>query len=378
MSAASGEVVAGLEGVLAFESSVAYIDGNAPELSVRGYSIEQIAAAMGYEEMAFLLWHERPPSGDELAVFRAELAELRQAPDAVLRMVAAAPRSAHPMAVLRTAVSMVGADDPNANDVTPEDNLRKAARLTAVMPTIVAAQVRVAVGERPVPPDPSLGHAANYLYMVTGAVPEETTRRTLDATLVLYAEHETNASTFAARVVAGTLSDFYSAVVAGIGAIKGPLHGGAIEGALEMFMKVGAPERAAAYVDGELAARRLLPGFGHRVYRAGDPRAGVLRGMARDLGDALGDRKWFDIAEACEKRMAETKGIIPNVDYFAAIVLHQVGFPLEMMTNVVASSRIAGWSAHILEQYANNRLIRPRARYVGHRGLTLDGDDANE
>ncbi len=376
MSAASGEVVAGLEGVLAFESSVAYIDGNAPELSVRGYSIEQIAETMGYEEMAFLLWHERPPSAGELADFTADLAAQRTAPDAVLRMVAAAPRSAHPMAVLRTAVSMVGADDPSANDVTPEDNLRKAARLTAVMPTIVAAQVRAAAGEPPVPPDPSLGHAANYLHMVTDDEPEETTRRALDATLVLYAEHETNASTFAARVVAGTLSDFYSAVVAGIGAIKGPLHGGAIEGALKMFMKVGEPERAAAYVDGELAARRLLPGFGHRVYRAGDPRAGVLRGMARDLGDALGDRKWFDIAEACEKRMGETKGIIPNVDYFAAIVLHQVGFPLPLMTNVVASSRIAGWSAHVLEQYANNRLIRPRARYVGQRGLSLDGDSA--
>ena len=192
---------------------------------------------------------------------------------------------------------------------------------------------------------------------------------------MLYAEHETNASTFAARVVAGTLSDFYSAVIAGIGAIKGPLHGGAIEGAMEMFVKVGAPEKAAAYVDGELAARRLLPGFGHRVYKAGDPRAGVLRGDGpRELGDALGERTWFDIAEACETRMGETKGIIPNVDYFAAIVLHQIGIPLALMTNVVASSRIAGWSAHILEQYANNRLIRPRARYVGRRGLTLNGE----
>ena len=171
MTAASDKVIAGLEGVLAFDSSIAYIDGAAPELSVRGYSIEDIAATMCYEEMAFLLWHDRPPSADELAAFRAELADLRRAPDAVMRMVAAAPPSAHPMAVLRTAVSMVGADDPNANDVTPEDNLRKAARLTAVMPTIVAAQVRTAAGEAPVPPDPSLDHAANYLYMVTGARP---------------------------------------------------------------------------------------------------------------------------------------------------------------------------------------------------------------
>jgi citrate synthase len=210
--------------------------------------------------------------------------------------------------------------------------------------------------------------------MIAGSPPDETMRRTLDATLVLYAEHETNASTFAARVVVSTLSDFYSAVVAGIGAIKGALHGGAIEGAMEMFLKVGSPEKAVAYVDGELAARRLLPGFGHRVYRAGDPRAGALREMARDLGKAMGDELWFDIAEACEKRMRDTKGIIPNVDYFAAIVLHQLGIPLSLMTNVVASARIAGWSAHILEQYANNRLIRPQARYVGQRGLTLPGD----
>jgi citrate synthase len=374
MSTAGGKVIPGLERVLAFESSIAYIDGAAPELSVRGYAIEDVVAKMGYDEMAFLLWHERPPMAYELAAFRSDLASLRAVPGPVLDMLRATPPSAHPMAALRTAVSTLGHRDSDADDVSRKDNLRKAMSLTAMIPTIVAAQVRIAGGQEPIAPDPSLGHAANYYYMIAGSPPDETMRRTLDATLVLYAEHETNASTFAARVVVSTLSDFYSAVVAGIGAIKGPLHGGAIEGAMEMFLKVGSPEKAAAYVDGELAARRLLPGFGHRVYRAGDPRAGALREMARDLGKAMGDELWFDIAEACEKRMRDTKGIIPNVDYFAAIVLHQLGIPLSLMTNVVASARIAGWSAHILEQYANNRLIRPRARYVGQRGLTLSGD----
>ena len=207
--------------------------------------------------------------------------------------------------------------------------------------------------------------------MLTGTVPDETTRRTFETTLILYAEHETNASTFACRVVTGTRSDFYSAVVAGIGAIKGPLHGGAIDDAMKMFIDVDSPEKAASYVDNALAAKRLLPGFGHRVYRAGDPRAGELRGMAQALGKVAGEERWFNIAVACEKRMQETKGIIPNVDYFAAIVLYQLGFPLGLMTNVVASARIAGWSAHIFEQYANNRLIRPRARYIGQRGRKL-------
>lgn len=374
MSTAVGKVIPGLERVLAFESSIAYIDGAAPELSIRGYAIEDVVAKMGYDGMAFLLWHERPPTVDELTAFRSDLASLRAVPGPVLDMLRVTPPSAHPMAALRTAVSTLGHRDSDADDVSRKDNLRKAMSLTAMMPTIVAAQVRIAGGQEPIAPDSSLGHAANYYYMIAGSPPDETMRRTLDATLVLYAEHETNASTFAARVVVSTLSDFYSAVVAGIGAIKGALHGGAIEGAMEMFLKVGSPEKAAAYVDGELAARRLLPGFGHRVYRAGDPRAGALREMARDLGKAMGDELWFDIAEACEKRMRDTKGIIPNVDYFAAIVMHQLGIPLSLMTNVVASARIAGWSAHILEQYANNRLIRPQARYVGQRDLTLPGD----
>ncbi len=367
----------GLEGVLAFESEVAYIDGHAPELLIRGYDIADLAHHFGYEQMAYLLLCGRVPSADELAGFQAELADLRVLPEPVLDLLRSAPENAHPMAVLRTAVSLLGVFDPNADAIDPDSLLAAAKSLTAKFPTLVAAQTRLQAGREPVAPEgAALGHAANYLYMVDGTAPPEPLRRAFDAALVLYAEHETNASTFACRVVVGTMSDMYSAVVAGLGAIKGPLHGGAIDGAMNMLVEIGSTDRAADYVDAALAAKRKLPGFGHRVYRAGDPRASELREMALEMAAALngskgGDSKWFDIAIAAEKRMAETKGIIPNVDYFAAPVLYQLGFPLNLMTNVVASARITGWSAHIIEQYAKNRLIRPRARYTGERGKRL-------
>ena len=371
MSTGTGKVIPGLEGVLAFESSIAYIDGSVPELSFRGYRIQDIAQTLIFEETAFLLWHDRIPSGSELEGFREELAGLRAIPGALVDVLKAAPHSAHPMATLRTAVSILGALDPDAEDLSPEDNLRKAKSLTAKLATIVAAEARISAGRDPIVPDPALGHTANYYYMLTGDEPDDTVRQTFEAFMVLYSEHETNASTFASRVVAGTQSDLYSAVVAGIGAIKGPLHGGAIDEAMKMFLEIGSADKAAAYVDGALAARRRLPGFGHRVYRAGDPRASELRGMARDLGEAMGDERWFDVAEAAERRMQETKDIIPNVDYFAAIVLYQIGFSMSRMTNVVTSARIVGWTAHIMEQYANNRLIRPRALYTGRRDRKL-------
>lgn len=371
MSEATERVIAGLEGVLACESSIAFIDGSIPELSFRGYHIDDIAQTLTFEQIAHLLWHDRIPQGKDLQAFTADLTARRAVPQAVLDVLRALPASAHPMAGLRTAVSMLGAMDDRADAISPEDNLRKAKNLTAQMPTIVTAQARLQKGLEPIAPNPSLDHTANYYYMLTGDTPDDTTTRTFETTLILYAEHETNASTFACRVVTATESDFYSAVVAGIGAIKGPLHGGAIDGAMEMFIEIGDPARAASFVDQALAAKRKLSGFGHRVYRAGDPRAAQLRGLARQLATSRGETKWFDIAEAAEQRMRDTKGIIPNVDYFAAPVLHHLGFPLNVFTNVVASARIVGWSAHILEQYANNRLIRPRARYVGHRGRKL-------
>jgi citrate synthase len=371
MSEATEQVISGLEGVLACESSIAYIDGSIPELSFRGYDIHDIAQTLTFEQVTFLIWHDRIPPADELRSFSADLAGRRAVPRQIMDVLRAMPAAGHPMAGLRTAVSMLGAMDAGAEDISPEDNLRKAQDLTAQMPTIVAAQARLQRGQEPIAPDPSLSHAANYCYMLTGKRPDDTTTRTFDTMLILYAEHETNASTFACRVVVGTESDFYSAVVAGIGAIKGPLHGGAIDEVMRMFLEIETPERAAAFVDQALAERRKLPGFGHRVYRAGDPRATQLRTMAEKLGVASGDDRWFRIGTAAEQRMREAKGIIANVDYFAAPVLYHLGFPLNVFTNVIASSRIVGWSAHMLEQYAHNRLIRPRARYIGHRGRKL-------
>ena len=367
MTEAGQQVISGLEGVLAFESSIAFIDGSIPELSFRGFDIKDVAQELTFEQAAYLLWNDRLPSADELSAFSAELADQRSVPKALFDILRGMPASAHPMSALRTVVSWLGAMDAQADDNSATDNLRKAMTLTAQMPTIVAAQSRLQQNLEPVPPRADLSHAANYCYMLTGETPDGTTTRTFDTMLILYAEHETNASTFACRVVVGTEADLYSAVVAGLGAIKGPLHGGAIDDVMRMLIDIGAPENAVAFVDDALASRRKLPGFGHRVYRAGDPRAVQLRGMAEKLGQASGDDKWFAIATAAEQRMRQSKGIIANVDYFAAPVLYHLGFPLSIFTNVIASTRIVGWSAHILEQYANNRLIRPRAKYVGHR-----------
>jgi citrate synthase len=371
MSTASEQVISGLEGVLACESSVAFIDGNIPELSYRGYNIHDIAETLAYEQVVYLLWHGELPSPAELQAFSADLAARRSVPSVVIDLLRLMPASAHPMAGLRTAVSLLGTLDPQAEDNSSADLRRKAADLTAKIPTIVAAQACLQMGQSPVEPDPALSLASNYYYMLTGKQPDATITRTIDTSLLLYAEHETNASTFACRVVAGTESDYYSVVVGGIGAIKGPLHGGAIDEVMKMFLEIDQPERAAAYIDQALAARRKIAGFGHRVYRAGDARAPHLRSMAERLAEATGDRKWFAIATTVEQRMREAKGIIANVDYYAAPVLYHLGFPLNLFTNFVASARISGWSAHIFEQYANNRLIRPRALYTGHRGRQL-------
>ena len=324
------QVISGLEGVLAFESSIAFIDGSIPELSFRGYDIQDIAQTLTFEQATYVLWNDRLPSEAELKAFSADLTSQRAIPEALIDILRGLPAAAHPMAALRTVVSWLGAMDAQADDIGAADNLRKAMALTAQMPTIVAAQARLQQGQEPIAPRADLSHAANYCYMLTGETPNDTTTRTFDTMLILYAEHETNASTFACRVVVGTEADLYSAVVAGLGAIKGPLHGGAIDDVMRMLIDIGSPDRAAAFVDEALASRRKLPGFGHRVYRAGDPRAAQLRGMAEKLGQASGDDKWFAIATGAEQRMREAKGIIANVDYFAAPVLYHLGFPLSI------------------------------------------------
>ncbi|MCH2311080.1 MAG: citrate synthase [SAR202 cluster bacterium] len=371
MAQKDNEVREGLEGVVAFESTISHIDGTVPELVVRGYDINDIVGNLTFEQMSYLLLFGELPSSNQLTDFDAELKSLRQVPKSVLAFLSSVPKSSEPMSVLRTAVSMLGCIDSESGLNDQNSVLIKLKSLIAKIPTIVAAQARINVGETPLQPDLSLSHSSNYYYMVTGEVADEKTLNAFDAVLVIYAEHEINASTFACRVVMGTESDIYSSVVAGISAIKGPLHGGAIDGSMNMLKEIGSAENAENYVKDALAQKRKLPGFGHRVYRAGDPRAHVLKRMTLDLANSRNDSHWFDIALEAEKQMASLKSIIPNVDYYAAPLLSHIGFPVILMTNVVTSARIAGWSAHILEQYGKNRLIRPRAKYTGKSGLKI-------
>jgi len=371
---AEPQVVHGLEGVLAFESSIAFIDGPNGQLSYRGCDIHDFAERASFEDTVFLIWNSRWPSPRESEEFADELKALRALPDAVVDALRLLPlRECNPMAALRTAVSVFGALDPDQDSIEPVSNLSKAKNLTANMATMVAAIHRMTQGLEPIQPDSRLTHAENYLYMMTGQRPDEASARALNIALVLYAEHETNASTFATRVAVSTLSDLYSAILAGMSALKGPLHGGAIDEAMRLFMEIGSVENAKPYVDEALAHRRRIAGFGHRVYRTADPRAIHLKRMAEQISDQQGDRRWYDIATTVEDYMMEQKRLNANVDYYAAIVLYHLGFPLNLQTSFVASSRIAGWCAHAMEQYANNRLIRPRARYVGELGKPMPG-----
>ena len=371
MALKDNEVREGLEGVVAFESTVSHIDGTVPELVIRGYDINDIVNNLNFEQMAYLLLYGELPSSNQLAGFDAELKSLRHVPSSVLEFLSGVPKNSHPMSVLRTAVSMLGCMDSESGSPDQNSVLLKLKALIAQIPTIVAAQARINADQSLIEPDLSLSHSANYYYMVTGEIADEKTLDAFDAVLVIYAEHEINASTFACRVVMGTESDIYSSVVAGISAIKGPLHGGAIDGSMNMLKEIGSVANAENYVKDALAQKRKLPGFGHRVYRAGDPRAHVLKRMTLELANSRNDSQWFDIALEAEKQMASLKSIIPNVDYYAAPLLHHIGFPVILMTNVVTSARIAGWSAHIIEQHGKNRLIRPRAKYTGKSGLKI-------
>lgn len=371
MNIKKDQVHEGLDGVVAFESSISHIDGAVPELVIRGYDINDIVNNLTYEQMAYLLLYGDLPNTTQLSNFDEELKSFRNVPSLILDFLSNVPKTSHPMAVLRTAISMLGCIDLDSELTEKDSVLIKLKSLIAQIPTIVAAQARILNGQIPVEPDLSLSHSSNYYYMVTGVIADEKILKAFEAVLVIYAEHEINASTFACRVVMGTESDIYSSVVAGISAIKGPLHGGAIDGSMNMFMEIGSKENSERYVKNALSNKRKLPGFGHRVYRTGDPRAQVLKGMTLELANTRHDSKWFDIAVEAEYQMSIQKGIIPNVDYYAAPLLYHIGFPVILMTNVVTSSRIAGWAAHILEQYGKNRLIRPRAKYIGEVGIKI-------
>ena len=358
---------AGLEDVVATSSAICYIDGARGVLAYRGYDIHDLATHATFEEVCFLLWHGRLPTRAELGELQSQFATARPLPEGIVRLLRSLP-PAEPMDLLRTLASALAHYDADAADHGPRANTRKAVRLTAQIGSLVATLGRVDGGGGPLHPDPAMGFAASFLYMLTGRRPDALSTRALDVALVLHADHELNASTFAARVAAATLSDVHSAVVAGIGTLKGPLHGGANAEVMKMLLDLGAdatPDRIERAVREKLSRKEKIPGFGHRVYRTMDPRAVHLRQMSRDLGRRTGQQQWFEISERIEALVKAEKGLNPNVDFYSASTYHALGIPTTLFTPVFAVSRCAGWTAHVLEQLANNRLIRPRAEYTG-------------
>jgi citrate synthase len=367
---------AGLEDTVATTSAICYLDGDHGVLAYCGFDIHDLARHATFEEVCFLLWHRRLPTRAELGDLQSQLAAGRALPEAVLRLMrtlpfaaaGAAANDANGMDLLRTLVSALGQYDQDASDNSPLANERKAVRLTAQIGSLVATMGRVAAGGGPIDPDPVLGHAANFLYMLTGQRPGGLETRAFDVALILHADHELNASTFAARVAAATLTDIHSAIVAAICALKGPLHGGANADVMRMLLDIGETagvDRAEDVVRAKLARKEKIPGFGHRVYHTEDPRATYLRQMSRDLGQRAGQPAWYDMSQRIEAVVKSERKLNANVDFYSASTYHALGIAIDLFTPIFAVSRVSGWTAHVLEQYANNRLIRPRADYIG-------------
>lgn len=355
----------GLEDVVALNSSICYIDGDEARLLYHGYDINELAMHSTFEETVYLLWHGELPTEEQLEEHKAFLRRHQRLPRHVVAHLYMVPDGAVPMEVLRTATSLLSLYDDEAEKNDALAHLHTAARLVARMPAIVAVSHRLRQGLAPVGPRADLGIAANFLWMLTGEEPDPLHVRVLDAALILHADHELNASTFAARVTAATLSDTYSAVTAAISALKGPLHGGANEQVMRMLQEIGEVSKAEAWIKERLARKEKIMGFGHRVYQKEDPRALTLKRFSKQLGEAAGDTRWYELSEAIEAIMLKEKGLYPNVDFYSASTYHSMGIPVDLYTPIFACSRVAGWTAHIIEQYANNRLIRPRAQYVG-------------
>ena len=358
---------AGLEGVVATSSAICYIDGERGVLTYAGYDIHELAQSATFEEVCFLLWHRRLPTRSELGDLRTELASARRLPEAILRLCRMLP-AGNAMATLRTLVSALSHHDSDQDQVSESAAYSKAVRLTAQVGSLVATYGRIGAGGGPIEPDPALGHAANFLLMLNGERPSELETRALDIALILHADHELNASTFAARVTAATLSDMHSAVVAGVGALKGPLHGGANAEVMKLLLSIGetADDSEVDRIVRDMLEKQIkVPGFGHRVYRTEDPRATHLRQMSKQIGERSGNTRWFEMSSRIESIMKEQKQIDANVDFYSASTYYMLGIAIDLFTPLFAVSRISGWTAHILEQYANNRLIRPRAEYTG-------------
>lgn len=353
----------GLEGIVAATTSVSSIvDG---VLTYRGYDIDDLAENATFEEVIYLLWYGKLPSQAELTGLRTELNASAAVPDPVIDIMRHFPERAHSMSVLRTAVSSLALYDPEADDMSKEANLRKAVRLQAQIPTLIAAYARIREGKSPISPKEGASISENFLYMLNGTEPKPVEAKALDKALVLHADHELNASTFAGRVTVATLSDIYSGVTSAIGALKGPLHGGANEAVMNMLEEIGSAENIDTYVRSKLDRREKLMGFGHRVYKSGDPRAKHLQRMSYELGKLNGNLKWYEMSVKIEGLVTGLKGLKPNVDFYSASVYTTLGIPRDLFTPIFAISRCSGWTAHILEQYENNRIIRPRAEYVG-------------
>jgi len=362
----------GLEGVIALESELSSIDGDKGELIYRGYDIHDLAEHTTFEEVVYLLRHGALPTQAQLDDFTAHLRSERSLPDPVLDLLRNVPDDAHPMAVLRTAVSALGLYDKEADTMETDANERKADRILAQIPTIIAAFDRLRKGKNPVEPLDRGSMAENFLYMLNGEEPGEAAEHTFDVCLVLHADHGLNASTFTSRVIGSTLADMYSAISGAIGALKGPLHGGANQEVMRMLLDIdekGADP--AAYVRQRLADGQRIMGFGHRVYNTMDPRAAILRDMVKELSEEAGDMKWYEYTAQIHETMEEETGINPNVDFFSGSTYYQLGLAPDLFTTIFALSRSAGWTAHLLEQWADNRLIRPRAEYVGARDRTV-------
>jgi citrate synthase len=356
----------GLEGVVATTSSICYIDGDQGVLAYRGYDIHDLAEHSTFEEVCHLLWFGRLPNAGELKSLKQRIAEERMLDASIISLLRGVPKSAIPMDVLRTAVSALSFYDPEYDRNDHDANVNKAIRLTLQIAMIVANYDRLRKGKPVVEPDRSLSHAANFLLMLNGVAPSATAERALDIALILHADHELNASTFAARVTAATLSDMHSAITSAIGALKGPLHGGANEAVFKILKEIdGGGSDPVEYVKGMLDRKKKIPGFGHRVYNTEDPRATHLRRMSHDLGHSSGDPKWFEYSQQIEGFVKAEKNLNANVDFYSASTYHTLGIEVDLFTPVFAVSRVGGWTAHVIEQLDDNRLIRPRADYIG-------------
>lgn len=367
--AGAAVVSEGLRGVVAASSSIGDVNGEKGELIYQGLSIHDLADNSTFEEVVFLLWNGRLPKRAELDQLKRDIAASYQLPQQLMALIRDFPADAEPMDALRTAVSALGFYDKESSDLSRENSIKVATRLTAVFPTLVAAIDRLRNGLEPVEPRADLNIATNFLYMLKGEMPSAEDAQVLDVALILQADHELNASTFTARVVAGTLADMYSAVTAALGALSGPLHGGANTNVMKMLLEIGSVDNVEGYLKDALARKKKIMGFGHAVYRVEDPRATHLRRFAKEMGERKGESKWYDITARVEEVLMREKGLRPNVDCYSASTYYMMGIPLDLFTPIFAISRISGWTGHILEQYADNKLIRPRAEYVGPRNV---------